>query len=430
MNQCLRSAMAAAMASAFALPPVHADTVPLGPSFQVSSAHLSSDQESDLNPSVAGNAAGEFLVVWLHETQPLNGGSYTDTIYMRLYAADGTPLNAPVAVGGAAFRSVPAAAMAANGDSVIVWNGVAGGPELRRFDAAGNPIGPAVSAGQCHLPSSYHDPVVAMAPDGDFVMGLTSHTQTLIYGNSLVAAYLETSSNKALRFAADGTPRGSCIDVANLLAVNQRLGPPSLALDTAGDFVIAWNASPDPLTATPSPVYAQRYGAGGLPKGLPTVVTLSGILLSTGGTASDASGDFRIAWSLKSDSVNARFYSANGLWQNLGQLSPATVYTAPSGASPSGGTGTHVTSNAGNQTAITWLGFTTVAHTYVPHLAMQRFAADGSAIGTPLQLDDAINTTPFGVGGPASAIIDDNGGVVATWLDGHANVHARRFSGP
>ena len=429
MDQYLKTAMVAAMASAFAFPSVHADTVPLGPSFQVSTAHLSSDQENDLNPSVAGNAAGGFLVVWLHETQPLNGGPYTDTVYMRLYAADGTPLNAPVAVGGAAFRSVPSAAMAAGGDSVIVWNGVAGGPELRRFDAAGNPIGAAVSVGQCHLPSSYYDPVVAMAPDGDFVMGLTSHTQTLIYGNSVVAAYLETSSDKALRFAADGTPRGSCIDVANLLAVNQRLGPPSLALDAAGDFVIAWNASPDPLTATPAPVYAQRYGAGGLPKGLPAIVALSGIL-STGGTASDAVGDFRIAWSLKNDSVNARFYSADGLWQNLGQLSPTTVYTAPSGGSPPGGTGTHVTSNAANQTAITWLGFTTVAHTYVPHLAMQRFAADGSAIGTPLQLDDAINTTPYGVGGLASAIIDGHGGVVATWEDEYSNIRARRFSSP
>lgn len=431
MDLWSRAALAAAIAAACSFAPSRADTTPLGPSFRVSADHLGTDTEADLWPVVAANQAGRFMATWLHETQALNGGPYTDTIYARLYGPGGSPLTPPFVVGNTPFRAIPSVAMDAAGNSVIAWNGPAGVPQFRRYDAAGVPQGAAVAVSQCR-PNTSDRPVVAMDPAGDFVLGLTSYTATFIPGSNLGSesdgSYLYTSSIKALRFAAGGVPQGACIDVAGMAAVDQRLTSPSLAMTGGGDFVIAWNAWPNPVTGVAAPVYARYYHANALPEDL-GVVTPFGIL-GAGGIAAAAAGDFRLAWSLENTTVQARFFTAAGIPQTPLSPLPTTVYTPPAGSAPAhGGTWTHIASSGVNQTAVTWLDSSVQNHTYITHLALRRYGPDGGAVGGQLQLDD--DTSPYGVGGVASAAIDDAAaGLVTVWVDSAGNIRARQFSGP
>src|SRR5262245_22725248 len=94
---------------AAALPIPMAAQVPLG-QFQVNTFTLGS-QES---PSVATDAAGNFVVVFDENNAPLK---------RRRYAADGTPLAPVLSVNTEVTGGRPDVAAAADGSHVVVWHG-------------------------------------------------------------------------------------------------------------------------------------------------------------------------------------------------------------------------------------------------------------------------------------------------------------------
>lgn len=137
----------------------------------------------------------------------------------------------------------------------MVWGGnvepAAGlGIVARRFNSAG------IALGTEFLVNTYTQyvqfaPDVAMSPDGDFVVVWTSYSQDLdddgIFGQ---------------RFASNGSPVGTEFQVNTVTTGYQRR--PAVEIDTAGDFLVAWEGTYD---GSYSGIAAQRFGSDGTPQG-------------------------------------------------------------------------------------------------------------------------------------------------------------------
>jgi hypothetical protein len=121
---------------------------------------------------------------------------------------------------------------------------------------------------------------VAMDADGDFVVAWMGSGQ-------------DGSGVYAQRYQSDGTPDGG------EFRVNTYTGDfeywPSVAMDGAGDFVVAWTSFRQ--DGSDDGVYAQRYQSDGTPDGAEFRVNTYTTSSQYGpSVAMDADGDFVIAW--------------------------------------------------------------------------------------------------------------------------------------
>lgn len=250
-----------------------------GGQFRVNT-YTTADQKS---PSVAMDAAGDFVITWQSNSE--DGSGYG--IYAQRYNAAGI-------VQGSEFRvntltmgdqTSPSVAMDATGDFVVTWESY---PPLtsinilaQRYNAAG------VAQGSEFLVNSYTTdsqrfPVVAMDTAGDFVISWMSETQD----GSSYGIY-------AQRYNAAGTPQALEFQVAFFTIGEQSF--PSVAMDAAGDFVITWmgSAPDDNLFG----IRAQRFNAAG--DFLGTEFRVNSYTTGnqdTPSVAMDAMGNFVIAW--------------------------------------------------------------------------------------------------------------------------------------
>lgn len=191
---------------------------------------------------VASRPDGSFLVTFENY-----GG------FGQHYDASGAPVGGNFAVAPPPeIGQYPAVAARASGGMIVVWEELAPDSRLRgqRFapdgSRTGSPFtvaGPTVAAGNAS---------VAALPDGRFVVAWTSGTfQTGI-------------DVRARRFAANGEP------LAPSFVVHQqqtgRQYDPELAVDDAGNFVVAWTDTGSDAT-TFWEVFARRFDAEGRPLG-------------------------------------------------------------------------------------------------------------------------------------------------------------------
>ena len=185
-------------------------------------------------PSVAMDAGGDFVVAWQGDREDGNGYG----IFARRFAAPHTFASA-----GSEFRvntyttsnqELPAVAMDAAGDSVVVWastgeDGSGYGIYGQRYNAAG------VAQGTEFRVNSYTTdnqlwPSVAMDAKGDFVVAWQSNSQD---GSS--------SGIYAQQYNAAGIAEGTEFRVNSYTVGFQ--GTPKVAMDSAGDFVISWSGT-------------------------------------------------------------------------------------------------------------------------------------------------------------------------------------------
>jgi hypothetical protein len=245
-------------------------------------------------PAVAAEADGDFIVAWV------NGG-----VHALRYDAAGQPLGGEFTVSAPAAgnESFPLVATDAAGDFVVAWKYWAGegtseyGISARRYDAAGRPFGEEFKVGGA-APTGF-GPSLASDAAGDFVIAWT--------GGDAPTGY---SDVRARRYDAAGQPLG---DAFPLYIGPRGADPPAVAMDRGGDFIIAWTW----FGGSSTDIYARRYDAAGRPLGEAFLVTPNPGLQSYPAVAADADGDFVIAWHNQdaggpSSSVNARRYSASG----------------------------------------------------------------------------------------------------------------------
>ncbi|MEX2141520.1 MAG: putative Ig domain-containing protein [Pirellulales bacterium] len=149
---------------------ISAAGVPLGADFRINET----TQERQGDASIAMRGDGSFVVVWAGR-----GRGDQDGVFLRLYAANGTPLTGEILVNQttAGKQGKPAVEIAPDGSIVVAWEGSGGGDFagvfVRRFTASGAAIGPETLAND-PSPLRQSDPTIAVQVDGSFLVAWTN----------------------------------------------------------------------------------------------------------------------------------------------------------------------------------------------------------------------------------------------------------------
>jgi hypothetical protein len=142
-------------------------------------AHTTGNQRA---PAIAMDAAGHFVVTWTSANQV--SSTSADDIYARRYAANGTTLGGEFLVNTSTTgnQQAPSIAMDAAGDFVIVWRSAHINPTFgddiyaQQFAAEGTPVGSQFRV-NTHTSNQQFRSAVAMDADGDFVVVWDSYGQ-------------------------------------------------------------------------------------------------------------------------------------------------------------------------------------------------------------------------------------------------------------
>jgi hypothetical protein len=277
-----------------------ASGAPLGSQFQVNTYTT----QTQTYPAVARDAAGDFVVVWESDE---NSGS----IKGQRYDSAGIPLGGefPVSTTDVAFR--PAVSMDVDGSFVAVWVGStfgAGSEGARvlgqRFAASGAAVGGEFQVNTLTTNNQWF-PAVGILPGGGFVV---------VFG-SFVSAGSDTDgqSVQARVYDANGVPLGAEFQVNTYTPEAQTF--PEIAVDAAGDFVVAWHSTGSSTDLNGGEIRARLYTPAAIPLGDDFQINT----YTTGRqqfpeVAMDPGGGFVILWENVNVAlpVQGRRYDANG----------------------------------------------------------------------------------------------------------------------
>jgi len=245
-----------------------ADGAPLGGEFQVNQQTASDQQWT----SVATGLDGGFVAVWTSDAQDGAG----DGVYARRYDSGGTPIAGEFLVNTttALSQSNPSVAMDADGDFVVVWQGNGAGDDEgvygQRFDSTGTVVGGEFRV-NATTAAFQANPCVGMAHDGSFVV-----------------VWNDVNEVVGRRYDSSGVPQGGEFTVGN----GTTTGDHAVAMDASGNFVVVWKES-----VIEDAIYARRYDVSGSPLGDSfTVNTTTFGDQGSPSVAMDAAGNFIIAW--------------------------------------------------------------------------------------------------------------------------------------
>jgi len=256
---------------------------------------------------------------------------------------------------------------------------------VRVFDGAGVPKTGWVLADAPDDLKTKFVPNVAMGANGNFVV-------TWWQTDNFVGGRL---------FNAAAQPIGPIFTVQK--ASSTAASHPTPAMDDAGNFVVAWNATQG---GQGDEVYAQRYNAAGAAQGKKlTVNTYSSRGQHDPSVDVDADGDFLVAWTSQAqdgsgDGVYAQRYRRDGAKQG-GEF---RVNTTTAG----GQSGASVALDAAGDAVVVWQG---PAADGTGAAWGQRYTAAGAPAGGEFRVDDPAD------GGGAAPVVDAgrDGGFVVGW---------------
>src|SRR6185436_10415314 len=254
---------------------------PVGPEFRVNT-YTTGYQDT---ASVSADSAGNFIVVWDGQgaDDPITG------IFGQRFAASGTPLGTEFRVNASTtdLQVTPSVAASSTGAFVVVWSasgGYGGSPADvlgQRFASDGTPVGPEFPV-NTYTTGSQAVPAVASDPAGNFVV---------VWGGEG-----QSDSNGGVfgqRFAATGAPLGPEFRVNT--STTELQFTPSVAADSAGNFVVAWSSGG--YGGTPADVFGQRFASNGTPLGPEfRVNTYTTYGQYRPAVATDTAGNFVVVW--------------------------------------------------------------------------------------------------------------------------------------
>jgi len=215
----------------------------LGPEFQVNTFTTS----QQLYASVAGNASGDFVVVW--ESYSQDGSGYG--IFGQSFDSSGSPVGSEFQVNSytTGQQFYPKVAMDGAGDFAVVWEADASGSSYfdavgRFFDSTGAPMGPDfLVSSSTTFDQSY--PAIAANDAGNFTVVWSSYAQD----GSAYGVF-------GRRFDSLGAPASGEFQ-ANTFTTGYQIAP-TVALSADGGFVVAWES--DFVDGSTTGIAAQRFG--------------------------------------------------------------------------------------------------------------------------------------------------------------------------
>ena len=238
-----------------------------------------------LEPTVAVDGTGNFVVAWMSSGQDGSGNG----IYAQRYNSAGGAQGPEFRVNQVTFDNqvAPDAGMDGNGDFVITWesvgqDGSSGGIYARRYNSFGTAQGAEVRVNSYTTGLQWQSKV-DMNPSGSFIVTWSSQAQDG-----------EGFGVYAQRYTATGFPLGGEFRVNTYTQSDQ--GSPDVALEDGGSFVVTWES--DGQDGDDLGVFAQRFTSAGLPRGGEFRVnahTTIGQLKPA--VALQPQGDFVVAWS-------------------------------------------------------------------------------------------------------------------------------------
>ena len=177
-------------------------------------------------PSVAMDANGDYVVAWGDQT-----ARYEYNVDARVYNKAGQAQTGEIVVGKTIGVPRPSVAMDANGDFVVTWQVLNStsylyGVDAQRYNLAGTAQGSTITLTSGSSRTTMGEsPKVAMDSAGDFTIAYQG------YDANLLGIF-------AKRYNSSGVAQGSTFGV-NSVTTGSQSGP-AIAMDSAGDFVIAW----------------------------------------------------------------------------------------------------------------------------------------------------------------------------------------------
>lgn len=369
------------MAQADADPATGTDVSPLGTEFRISYSDeelVGSVGNGDGLQAIDADSNGD-AVVLMFEVSP------QWSLQVRLYDPLGAPKGPQFLVADDSLGDVRGAdvAMDADGDFIVVWEGV----YARLYSATGAPKGPAFAVSESGVRTEA--PAVAVDDAGNFVVVWVVRYDAGGYGVM------------ARRFWANGQPRGPEFVVAPTVNYYDDYGydDPDAAMDADGDFALSWIA----YTPDVDGGQIQRYSAAGVAQGAP--IPLPG----TWGVhiAADAARNFVAVWQAPDQSeqgIFARRFLANGT-----AAGPAFQVNT---AADSWQGDTQVDMNASGEFYITWTWdyAEQQGQNYAGSAVYgRRYAATGAPLGDQFR----VQTYPWG--GEGQGAIDDQGDFLTAW---------------
>jgi hypothetical protein len=276
-----------------------AQPVPLGSEFRVN-AYTPDNQRF---PAVGMDGVGGFVVVWPSFSQ--DGSDYG--VFARRFDSAGGGLGAEFLVNAHTtnFQTYPAVAMDGDGDFVIAWmsnnqEGLGYGIFAQRFNAAGTPQASEFQVNS-YTTDAQGSPALAADSDGDLVVVWESFGQD----GSGAGVF-------ARRFDSAGAPQASEFQVNSFTAGAQRRA--AVGRDSDGDFVVAWQSfDQDDFNYG---IFARRFDSAGSPQAGEFQVNSQTVdEQRQPGLALDSDGDFVVAWQSRQDGVYdilARRFDAAG----------------------------------------------------------------------------------------------------------------------
>lgn len=291
----------------------------IGDDFQVNSYTTATQSY----PAVASDSNGNFVVVW-QSSNAASGDTSGHSIQAQRYNSQGVAQGSQFQVNDYTTNNQlnPSVAMDSNGDFVVTWQST-GSPgndnvynsiQARLFNSSGTPLATQFQVNS-FTNGTQNNPSVAMDSDGDFVV---------VWQSDGAAGDASYYSVQGARFNSVGVLQGSQFQANTLTTNDQEL--PAVAMDSSGNFVVVWESQGSSGSDNSfRSIQRRRYNSGG------TALDAAEIQVNAYTTnrqnrpavAMDSDGDFVVAWESYLGnggdpyySIQAQRFNSNGTAQN------------------------------------------------------------------------------------------------------------------
>ena len=267
------------------------DGDPIGGQFQ---ANTTADDDQRF-PDVAVAPSGNFLVVWHSD----DGDAAPDlgNIYAQRFGTTGQPVGGEIAVNSytTGDQIDPRVAVDSNGDFVVVWSSD-GSPGNDDYDDSiqGRRISSTGVLGPQFQVNSYTnrgqiEPDIDAAPDGSFI----------VVWRSFRSPGTDSSSQSILarRLDPSAVPQGADFQVNTYTTSTQ--AAPAVGFEPDGDFLVVWESfgTPEPTTNDRWEINARLFGSNATPKGNDFQINQAYVEDQRNpDVAGDPKGEFMVTW--------------------------------------------------------------------------------------------------------------------------------------